>query len=153
MGPEGNSFADIQAWYGVHSDGSACSGCRMQPAGKKRRSQSINQGLQKKDDIQPIVTKKNGILRTCIDYRSISNGYEKSKAGTRCLAWTICLTSCGVLTNSTDLQPADVQPNHQVRLKPEDVLQTACTTPLGLFESACCAYAPYIYLNSIQYTH
>ena len=98
-------------------------------------------GLLAKGLIQPrsspygspilFVSKADGTLRMCIDYRAVNKQTVKNRYPLPRIDDLFDQLQGAKVFSSIDLQSA----YHQVRLKPEDVPKTAFTTPMGLFES------------------
>ena len=84
------------------------------------------------DDGSPVtfVAKKDGSMRMCVDYCALNKQTRKNRYPLLRIDDLFDKLQGVKVFSSIDLQSA----YHQVRLKPEDVLETAFTTPFGLFE-------------------
>ena len=76
------------------------------------------------------VSKSDGSLRTCVEYRALNKQTVKNRYPLPRIDDLFDKLQGAAIFTSIDLQSA----YHQVRLKPEDVPKTAFTTPFGLFE-------------------
>ena len=77
------------------------------------------------------VSKADGTLRMCIDYRAVNKQTVKNRYPLPRIDDLFDRLQGAKVFSSIDLQSA----YHQVRLKPEDEPKTAFTTPMGLLES------------------
>ena len=112
---------------------------RMSPAEKVEMERQVTEGLRR-GIIEPstspygapclFVTKKDGGLRMCVDYRALNKITVKNKYPLPRIDDLLDQLHGATVFSSLDLQSG----YHQIRIQDEDVPKTAFKTPMGLYQ-------------------
>ena len=112
---------------------------RMSPAEKAEIQRQVTEGL-KRGIIEPstspygapclFVSKPDGSLRMCVDYRALNKVTVKNKYPLPRIDDLLDQLHGATVFSSLDLQSG----YHQIRIKDEDVPKTAFKTPMGLYQ-------------------